>query len=148
VAVALAGAAALIWLPERNDRPADGTGTTTPVEPTPVPAADLSLSTPMSTPDCDGGYIVIVASAINQDRYEETVQRALDAHPNARYLHAPTTGCTSLRHRLNDVDIYSVYYGPYPTDGEACARRAEVGGESFVRRLDNTSTPDRGVSCG
>jgi hypothetical protein len=102
----------------------------------------------MTTPDCDESYIVIVASAVNPETYEQTVQNALTAHPEAKYLHAPTAGCTSLRHRLEDNDIYSVYYGPYPTDTEACTRKTAVGGDSFVRRLDNTSSPDKAVSCG
>lgn len=147
VAVALAGAAALIFLPDRDNGTAENTKTTTQTKPT-TPEADLALSAPMTNPDCDDRYIVIVASAVNPETYEQTVQDALTAHPEAKYLHAPTTGCTSLRHRLEDNDIYSVYYGPYPTDTEACTRKSAVGGDSFVRRLDNTSSPDKAVSCG
>ena len=150
VAVALAGAAALIWLPNWDDGTATApttTTTTTTTEQKP-PSEDLSLSTPMSNPDCDGSYIVVVASAAVPSEYEQTVQNALNTFPDANYLHAPTTGCSSLRHQLDDNDIYSVYYGPFATDTEACTRRADVGGDSFVRRLDNTSTPDRGVGCG
>lgn len=155
VVVLAAAAAALIWLPEwrgaesANQRP----GTTEPTATaapsgTEIPDADLSVSAPMSTPDCDGRYLLIVGSAVDPDKYERDVQAFLDAHPGANYLHAPTTGCHSLRQRLDDADIYSVYYGPFAGKQEACDRRTAVGGDSFIRRLDGTSSPERAVSCG
>jgi serine/threonine-protein kinase len=150
VVAALAGAAALIGLPDWGGTdPQSGPTTTAPSE---TPSADLAVSVPMSTPDCDGSYILIVASAVNPDEYKQDVEEFLDANPGAAYLHAPTTGCGSLRHQLDGADIYSVYYGPFRDKEEACERRAVAGVEgvegAFVRRLDDTSSPKQAVSCG
>lgn len=148
VVAALAGAAALIWLPKWNGGTATDRTTTTTTRPTETPSASLPVSVPLSTPACDGRYIVIVGSAVNPQQYRRDVQAHLDAHPGARYLHAPTTGCQSLRHQLDGADIYSVYLGPFPDKTTACEQHATAGGDSFVRVLDNTSTSERAVSCG
>jgi serine/threonine-protein kinase len=149
VAAAAITAAALIGLPGAGDGERDpgSQPETTPSE-TPSPDADLAVSVAMTTPECDGDYIVIVGSAIDPDEYKKDVQAFLTANPGAEYLHAPSTGCGSLRQQLEGADIYSVYYGPFPTKEEACDRDKAEGGDAFVRRLDNTSSPARTVSCG
>jgi serine/threonine protein kinase len=147
LAAALITTAALVGLPHFGDRDPETQPTTTPSGTT-SPDADLSVSVPLSTPDCDGSYIVIVGSAVNPDEYQQDVKAFLDANPGAGYLHAPSTGCGSLRHQREGADIYSVYYGPFPDEDEACARRATEGGDAFVRRLDNTSSPKKTVRCG
>ncbi|MFI7673074.1 serine/threonine-protein kinase [Actinophytocola sp. NPDC049390] len=152
VVAALAGAAVLIGLARSDgDGAPESRSTTTTNETTTrpdPPDAELAVSVPISTPDCDGSYIVIVGSAVNPDEYPQDVQAFLDAKPGAGYLHAPSTGCGSLRQRIDGADIYSVYYGPFPDEAEACARRTTEGGDAFVRRLDNTSSPEKAVSCG
>ena len=151
--IVLAGAAvasaAIIGLPGTSGRETTPTTGTTTTETTGPDPADLAVTVPISRPDCDGRYIVIVGSALKPPKYELTVQGFLDANPGADYLHAPSTGCGSLRQRNDDgADIYAVYYGPFTGEDEACDRRAEVGGDAFVRRLDNTSSPRQAVSCG
>ncbi|WP_370962306.1 serine/threonine-protein kinase [Amycolatopsis sp. cg9] len=106
--------------------------------------ADLGLATAMSTPACDGSFVVILGSAVTPARYRADVQRFLDTHPGSSYLHAPTTGCGSLRQRLNGADVYAVYAGPFATKETACARRS---GGAYVKRLDNTSSPAQVLSC-
>lgn len=146
VVAAIAAAAALNWpwgTPDgQSDHGPTNPSTTAPSSP------DLAVSVPLSTPACDGGYIVIVGSAVDPNHYQRTVQAFLDSNPGARYLHAPSTGCHSLRQQLEGADIYSVYYGPFADKETACDKRASAGGDSFVRRLDDTSTPERAVSCG
>jgi serine/threonine-protein kinase len=107
------------------------------------------VSIPVTKPPCDGGYILIVGSAVTPDTYAKSVQEFLNLYPDTKYLHAPSTGCSSLRARYNNTnaDIYSVYYGPFPGKQAACDQKAATGGDSFVRRLDNTSSPDKGVTC-
>ncbi len=105
---------------------------------------DLGLATAMSTPACDGSFIVILGSAVTPARYRADVQRFLDAHPGAAYLHAPTTGCGSLRQQLNGADIYAVYGGPFATKDSACAQRS---GDAYVKRLDNTTPPTQAITC-
>jgi serine/threonine-protein kinase len=148
VVAALVTAAVLNWPSGKGaDRSTDRLTTTTTTTAA-APAADLSVSVPLSTPACDGRYIVIVGSAIDPDEYPRTVQEFLTSNPGAEYLHAPSTGCQSLQRQLEGVDIYAVYYGPYADKETACDKRRSEGGDSFIRRLDNTSTPARGVSCG
>lgn len=149
VAAAAITAAALIGLPGANERD-DPTGSpTTTASETPTPDADLAVSVPITNPECDGSYIVIVGSAIKPDEYQQDVKAFLDANPGAEYLHAPSTGCGSLRQHYDDgADIYSIYYGPFQDEAEACARDKTEGGDAFVRRLDNTSSPAQAVSCG
>ncbi|SED09476.1 serine/threonine protein kinase [Amycolatopsis tolypomycina] len=106
--------------------------------------ADLGLATAMSTPACDGSFIVIFGSAVTPARYRADVQRFLAAHPGAAYLHAPTTGCGSLRQQLNGADIYAVYSGPFATKDAACARRS---GGAYVKRLNNTTPPTQAITC-
>ena len=111
-------------------------------------SADLGLGTPISTPACDGRYIVIVGSAVDKARYGADVQRFLDKHPGAKYLHAVSTGCSSLRKVYdNGTEIYAAYYGPFRSKQEACARKDQTGGGAFVRTLDNTTAPGEVVSC-
>jgi serine/threonine-protein kinase len=107
-------------------------------------SADLGLATAMTTPACDGSYVVVLGSAIAPARYRADVQQFLAAHPGARYLHTPTTGCGSLREQVNGADVYAVFDGPFATKASACARRS---GSAYVKRLDNTSPPAQVVSC-
>jgi hypothetical protein len=152
VVVGVLVAAVLLWL--RLNRPAQGDPSGQQATPTVSlsgtggrNAAELGISTPVSKPACDGSYIVIVGSAVNPANYAEDVQQFLSANPSSKYLHAPSTGCGSLRTHFNDADIYSVFYGPFPAKETACGKKAAMGGDAFVRRLDNTSPSDRAVSC-
>jgi serine/threonine-protein kinase len=106
--------------------------------------ADLGLSTAMTTPACDGSYVVVLGSAITPARYRADIQRFLDAHPGAGYLHTPTTGCGSLRQQVNGADVYAVYAGPFRTKEAACARRSSG---AYVKRLDHTTPPAQVISC-
>ncbi|MEU8634072.1 serine/threonine-protein kinase [Amycolatopsis sp. NPDC048633] len=107
-------------------------------------SADLGLATAMTTPACDGSYVVVLGSAITPARYRTEVQQFLNANPGARYLHTPTTGCGSLRQQVNGADVYAVFHGPFATSASACARRS---GSAYVKRLDNTTSPAQVVSC-
>ncbi|SMC47967.1 serine/threonine protein kinase [Kibdelosporangium aridum] len=148
-AVLLLGiAAAAVWLWPKgsttgNRQPTAPPTTTTA---TTVPSGPGGLAAP-DNPPCDGAHIVIVGSAVTEANYASDLRQFLTAHPGAKYLHAPSTGCSSLRTHLDDTEIYSVYYGPFTDKESACAKRNSVGGDSFVRRLDNTSSSDRAVSC-
>ncbi|HET9143116.1 serine/threonine-protein kinase [Actinophytocola sp.] len=152
--VALAAAVALFLLPDstagRSPGPASTPVTTpttaTPTAATTAPAADLSVSVPLSRPACEG-YIVVVGSAVDPERYQREVQASLDAHPGANYLHVPSTGCPALRGRDQyGHDVYAVYYGPFAGKDGACRRSAAAGGGAYVRRLDNAVVQD--IDCG
>lgn len=119
------------------------------VAPTPGadPGADLGLAEPMSVPACDGAYVTFVGAAVEPARYGADVQQLLSDHPGTRYLHSPTTGCGSLREQLDGADIYAVYYGPFATQDDACAQRAVVGGDAYVKRLDHTTPPSQLLTC-
>ncbi|MET0233561.1 MAG: serine/threonine-protein kinase [Kibdelosporangium sp.] len=132
-----------------NTPPPAGTSTTATTTTTQVtkPAADLGVSAPISSPACDGAYIVVVGSAISKTNYVADVERFFKESPGAKYLHALSTGCSSLRSHVNGVEIYAAYYGPYRDAQAACGKKAAVGRDSFVRRLDNSTPPDQVVSC-
>ncbi|MEV4150894.1 protein kinase [Amycolatopsis sp. NPDC049691] len=106
--------------------------------------ADLGLATAMTTPACDGSFVVILGSAVTPAGYRADVQRFLDAHPGAGYLHAPSTGCGSLRQQVDGADVYAVYSGPFSTKDAACAHRS---GGAYVKRLDHTTPPTQIVNC-
>jgi serine/threonine protein kinase len=149
VVLLLLGLGGVLWFKDKLFPPVPGTGAPPSSSQPVTPSADLGVGTPMSTPECDGSYIVIVGSAIAEDRYADDVQRFLDEHPGAKYLHAVSTGCSSLRKVYTDgTEIYAAYYGPFRDLDEACARSAEEGGGAFVRTLDNTTPPGEVESCG
>jgi serine/threonine-protein kinase len=107
-------------------------------------SADLGLATAMSTPACDGSFVVVLGSAVTPARYRADVQRFLNANPGAGYLHAPSTGCGSLRQQLNGADVYAVFAGPFATQEAACTRRS---GGAYVKRLDATTPATQVISC-
>jgi hypothetical protein len=89
---------------------------------------------------CDGSYALFVGAAVKPANYRTEVQAYLNRYPGSSYLLAEQN-CSSLRHHMdNGASIYTVYYGPYSTLAQACEARSRVGGDSFIRRLDN-STP-------
>jgi serine/threonine-protein kinase len=117
--------------------------------PDPQPArgrGDLGLPTPISTPACDSSWVVIIGSAVDPGGYEDTIAALLDAHPGASYL-LTEGGCSSLRQQLDGNRIYAAYSGPYPTQAAACRARAGVGGDSYVKVLDNTTPAEQLWTC-
>lgn len=130
------------------------TPTTTTTTPTTTPttaqprqvAADLGLTVPVSTPACDGSYVLLVASSVEPDDYAGEIQGFLDQNPGSNYLHSPSTGCGSLRSQVNGADIYAVYFGPFASKEAACAGQQSVPG-SYVKQLDNSTPPDRILAC-
>ncbi|GAA2820743.1 serine/threonine-protein kinase [Saccharopolyspora taberi] len=145
VAAVAGGAAFAMYPPPTTTGTPNAQPTNQPKQPR-LPG-DLGLSVPISKPACDGGYIVMVGSAVTPGSYTQQVQQHLEKHPGTSYQHSPSTGCESLRTHLNGAEIYSVYYGPYGGKAEACAKRASVAGDSFVRRLDHVSPADNVVGC-
>lgn len=100
-------------------------------------AGDLGLAVPISRPPCDGAPAVFVANAVSPGEYANQVRAALTAHPGSRYLRTDES-CASLRQSLNGNPIYAVYFTAADV-AAACARRAAIGGDSYVRRLDNVT---------
>jgi serine/threonine protein kinase, bacterial len=103
-------------------------------------SGDLRLSQRISKPECDGQFIIILASIIGPDGYAPQTDRALKKFAGALYLRTDQT-CPSLRPSVDGVNpIYSVYFGPYRTKDLACQDRNAVGGDAYVKVLDR-STP-------
>lgn len=121
-----------------------------PPAPAPVTPQDgrgLGLATPISSPACNGRWVVFVGSGLEPDTYPADVAQLLSQFPGADYL--LTDGeCSSLRQRLpDDRLIYAVYYGFYPTQAAACERRDQIGGDSYVKRLDDVTPADQLWEC-
>jgi serine/threonine-protein kinase len=91
--------------------------------------------------------VVFLGSATHPAAYRADVAGLMAGHPDARYL--LTDGlCSSLRQRMPDGSvIYAVYLGPFPDQASACAVRRGIGGESYVKVLDDTTPPDRIWTC-
>ena len=114
---------------------------------TPRSPDDLGLATPISTPPCTGGLVLIVKSATEPGRYRADVAAALARRPGAGYLLTAAT-CSSLAPRDPAGNaIYAVYLGPFDSVRAACAARTGVGGDSYVRRLDDVTPPGTIISC-
>lgn len=107
---------------------------------------EISVSTPMATPACDGTPIVIYASAVTPGRYSADIQAALDAHPGASWVRTDRS-CSSLAQATADGGpIYAVYQA-FPSVGAACAEVGAVGGSAGRRLLDNGSPSTSVYSC-
>ena len=107
----------------------------------------LGIGVPMTSPACDGTWVVIVGSATNPDSYAADVPALLGADPQARYV-LTEGACASLRQRTTDGNqIYAVYLGPYPDQSSACAVSTEAGGGAYVKRMDDTTPPDQTWEC-
>jgi serine/threonine-protein kinase len=119
--------------------------TTPPAGPTTVPG-DLVLWLPMARPPCDGSYIVMVGAAVTPGLYASAISDILVRFPGSGYLRTDQT-CASLRASSGGNPIYSVFYGPYATAGEACSTRDQIGGDSYVKVLDGFSDPSAAVRC-
>ena len=112
-----------------------------------VPAGDLGLHIPMTTPRCNGQGIVILGSVTTPGEYEQGVQRLLDANPGAGYLRTDMS-CPSLRQATDAGNpIYAVYAPGGTTQGEVCSRVRAVGGIAYGKWLDMTTDPAYIIPC-
>jgi serine/threonine-protein kinase len=116
---------------------------TAPSQPAP---GDLGLGTPISRPACDSSWVVFLGSATDPATHRSRVADLLAAHPGASYL-LTEGSCSSLRQRLDGNLIYAVYRGPFPSQAAACAAKDQAGGDSYVKKLDDTTPADQLWSC-
>ncbi|MFT4128262.1 MAG: serine/threonine-protein kinase [Gordonia sp. (in: high G+C Gram-positive bacteria)] len=123
--------------------------TSTPVTPTPTAttttsgrgAGDLGLTTPISSPACDGTGIVVVANAVTPGSYPQDIQEALARFSGSNYLRTDQS-CSSLRRRDDNGNvIYAVYRVAGPTLADICRLLGQIGGDAYGKWLDNTTDP-------
>lgn len=108
-------------------------------------AADLGLSTPISTPACDGTGIIVVANSTDPAGYRSDMAAALDNHPGARYLRTDQS-CPSLRPRDDSGNlIYAAYVVVGQGRSAVCAALPAYP-ERYGKVLDTTSDPDIPIS--
>ena len=108
---------------------------------------DLGLPTPISSPACDGSYIVVLGSVTTPGGYAEGVQKLLNAFPGASYLRTDES-CPSLRPRDDKGNvIYAVYRYAGRTQSELCAALRSAPSGSYGKRLDYTSDPNTPLRC-
>ena len=107
----------------------------------------LGLGVAMTSPACDGTWIVILGSATNPASYASGVTALLSGNPEAKYV-LTQGACSSLRQQTADGDqIYAVYLGPYPDQASACAVSTEIGGGVYVKRMDDRTPPEQTWEC-
>jgi serine/threonine-protein kinase len=123
-----------------------------PAQPSAPPAAetptgDLSLGVPMTSPACDGGWVVFLGAATEPATYAEDVRVLLARRSDAKYT-LTQGGCSSMRQQLPDGTlIYAVWTGPYPDQATACAARTQAGDGAYVKRMDNVTPADQLWQC-
>ena len=88
----------------------------------------------------------MLASAVGNDASAAGVEAVLDRYDGSSYLRTDRT-CPSLTQAVDGEPIYVVYFGPFPTDGEACAAVDDGPDGAYVRRLSNDLDPTHSVSC-
>jgi hypothetical protein len=117
-----------------------------PVQPAPL-AGDLGLAVAMSSPACDGTWVVFLGATTDPASYPADVQTILDSNPGAQYT-ITQGGCSSMRQQLPDgTKIYAVWTGPYADQAQACAARAGFGEGAYVKRMDNSTPPEQLWEC-
>jgi serine/threonine-protein kinase len=132
-------------------------------DPTSAPATTASVETPtatetggsdplglgvaMTSPACDGTWVVILGSATDPASYAAGVTALLSSNPEAKYV-LTQGACSSLRQQTADGDqIYAVYLGPYPDQAAACEVSTGIGGGVYVKRMDATTPADQTWEC-
>jgi hypothetical protein len=141
-----------------DDRARETAGRSTPVpssaaptptgRPTPTPVeGDLGLGVPISSPACDGSWVVFLGAATDPATYVADVNAMLSSQPGTAYT-LTRGGCSSMRQQLDDGSlIYAVYTGPYPDQAAACSARGVIGGVAYVKRMDDATPPDKLWQC-
>lgn len=110
-------------------------------------AGDLSLTTPISRPSCNGQAIVIFGSVTTPGLYPEGVQRLLNAHPGSYYLRTDQT-CPSLRQATEEGNpIYAVFIPGGTTENSVCAKVRAAGNGAYAKWLDYTTDPSYIIPC-
>jgi serine/threonine-protein kinase len=129
--------------------PTEAPATDPPAPPPTAPAGGGDLGVPghpMARPACNGGYITVLASAIGSQATPQGMDAVLDSYSGSNYLRTDVT-CSSLNPSAEGQPIYVVYFGPFVSDLEACAKRADGPDDAYVRRLSNDVGADHSVSC-
>jgi hypothetical protein len=108
---------------------------------------DLNLGVPISSPTCDSTWVVFLGAAIDPAAYPADVSTLLATRSDAKYL-LTEGGCSSMRQRTAEgTQIYAVYVGPYPDQAAACAARSAIGGNAYVKRMDDATPPEQLWTC-
>jgi hypothetical protein len=137
--------------PGGTEEPTSAPATTDPVgTPTATPSGGndpLGLGVAMTSPACDGTWVVILGSATDPATHADDVTALLSSNPEAKYV-LTEGACSSLRQRTADGNqIYAVYLGPYPDQAAACTVSTGIGGGVYVKRMDDTTPSDQTWEC-
>jgi serine/threonine-protein kinase len=114
---------------------------------TQAPNGDLGLAVPISSPACDGTFVVFLGAATDPAGYVSAINHLLNSQPDTHYT-LTQGGCSSMRQQLPDGSlIYAVYVGPFPDQAAACSARGEIGGDAYIKRMDDVTPPDQPWPC-
>lgn len=121
-------------------------------EPAPAPApapsrgsGDLGLSDPIRNIGCTGEYLTFVGSSTNPSGYQAEVQSFLNGYGGSSYLMTESS-CSALTPTVNGNSVYSIYFGPFSSDKEACAVSEQFGG-SYVKVLAPVDPDAARIEC-
>ncbi|MCA0155760.1 protein kinase [Tsukamurella sp. M9C] len=112
--------------------------TATTTAPPPRPSADLGLGKPVSTPACDGRYILALVSIEESNpSLRALVTARLTAEPTAQYFYSGALNCGSINAVDANGERFYTPYIDYGTDlGAACYAVQHRSG-AYVRTLRN-----------
>ncbi|CAM3819950.1 serine/threonine-protein kinase [Tsukamurella ocularis] len=102
------------------------------------PSSDLGLAKPVSTPACDGRYILVLVSIEESNpSLRALIGERLTAEPTAQYFYSGTLNCNSI----NSVDVNGErFYTPYidyGTNVSAACYAVQHRNQTYVRTLRN-----------
>ena len=105
------------------------------------------MSVPISSPACDGTWVVFVGAATDPATYAVDITTLLESNPGSQYV-LTRGGCSSMRQELPDgSQIYAVYVGPFPDQAAACTVQAGIGGLAYVKQMDDVTPPEQLWEC-
>lgn len=112
---------------------------TTPATVSPArPASDLGLSKPVSTPACDGRFILVLVSIEESNPSLRTlISQRLTAEPTAQYFYSGALNCSSINAVDANGERFYTPYIDYGTNVTAACYAVQHRNLTYVRTLRN-----------
>ena len=108
------------------------------------PDDPIGLGRTLVNHDCDGSYLVILASSARPSTYLSTLQPALTKYETpdqqAQYLETNASCSAFNQADTGAPPIYAAYLGPFEDGASACQTRMDVSDTStYVKYLDSSA---------
>ncbi|AUN39603.1 serine/threonine-protein kinase [Tsukamurella tyrosinosolvens] len=102
------------------------------------PPSDLGLTKPVSTPSCDGRYILVLVSIEESNPSLRTlIGQRLTAEPTAQYFYSGALNCNSINAVDTNGERFYTPYIDYGTNLSAACYAVQHRNQTYVRTLRN-----------